>query len=145
MKKVLFLCTGNSCRSQMAEGFARAAAAPGIEIYSAGVEAHGLNPRAVAVMAELGVDLRQQTSKTLAEIPADEIDTLITLCGDAAERCPVFPGVVTREHWPLADPARAEGSEEAILEAFRSVRNELEKRVRDLLALAVSIRLKSDV
>ena len=133
MKEVLFLCTGNSCRSQMAEGFARAAATPGIEIYSAGVEAHGLNPRAVAVMAEVGVDLRQHTPKTLAEIPADEIDTVITLCGDAAERCPVFAGAVTREHWPLADPARAEGSEQTILEVFRSVRDELEKRVRDLL------------
>ena len=134
MKKVLFLCTGNSCRSQMAEGFARAAAAPGIEIYSAGVEAHGLDPRAVAIMAEVGVDIRRQTSKTLAEIPADEIDTVITLCGDAAERCPVFPGVVTREHWALADPAGAGGSEEAILGVFRSVRNELRKRVRVLLA-----------
>jgi arsenate reductase len=98
------------------------------------MEAHGLNPRAVAVMAEVGVDIRQQASKSLAEIPADEIDTVITLCGDAAERCPVFPGVVTREHWALADPAGAEGSEEAILEVFRSVRNELQKRVRDLLA-----------
>ena len=110
MRKILFLCTGNSCRSQMAEGFARAMATPGVEIYSAGVEAHGLNPRAVAVMDEVGVDIRRQTSKTLAEIPADEIDTVITLCGDAAERCPVFPGAVVREHWGLADPARAESS-----------------------------------
>jgi arsenate reductase len=130
VKKVLFLCTGNSCRSQMAEGFARAMETPAIEVYSAGVEARGLSPRAVAVMDEVGVDIRQQTSKTIAEIPAGEIDTVITLCGDAAARCPVFPGVVVREHWALADPARAEGSEEAILEAFRSVRDELQKRVR---------------
>jgi arsenate reductase len=133
VRKILFLCTGNSCRSQMAEGFARAMATPGVEIYSAGVEAHGLSPRAVAVMDEVGVDIRRQTSKTLAEIPADEIDTVITLCGDAAERCPVFPGAVVREHWGLADPARAVGSEEAILEVFRSVRDELEGRVRSLL------------
>jgi arsenate reductase len=132
MKKVLFLCTGNSCRSQMAEGFARTVAQPGIEIYSAGVEAHGQNPRAVAVMDEVGVDIRQQTSKTLAEVPVDEIGTVITLCGDAAERCPVFPGAPLREHWALADPARAEGSEAAILEAFRSVRDEIRERVRSL-------------
>jgi arsenate reductase len=133
MKKVLFLCTGNSCRSQMAEGFARALAPAGVEIYSAGVEAHGLNPRAVAVMAESGVEIGAQTSKTVAEIPAEEIDTVITLCGDAAERCPVFPSAVSREHWALVDPARAQGSEQAILEVFRSVRDELERRVRDLL------------
>jgi arsenate reductase len=134
MKKVLFLCTGNSCRSQMAEGFARAAAPPGIEIFSAGVEAHGLNPRAVAVMDEAGLDIRQQNSKTVAEIPADEIDTVITLCGDAAERCPIFPSAVRREHWALPDPARAQGPEEAVLEAFREVRDELERRVRELFA-----------
>jgi arsenate reductase len=117
----------------MAEGFARALAPPGVEIYSAGVEAHGLNPRAVAVMAESGVEIGAQTSKTVAEIPVDEIDTVITLCGDAAERCPVFPSAVSREHWALVDPARAQGSEQAILEVFRSVRDELERRVRDLL------------
>ena len=132
MKKVLFLCTGNSCRSQMAEGFARAMATPGIEIYSAGVEAHGVNPRAVAVMDEVGVDIRPQTSKTVAEIPGGEIDTVITLCGDAAERCPAFPGAARREHWALRDPAGAEGAEEAILEVFRSVRDELRERVRSL-------------
>jgi arsenate reductase len=134
VRKILFLCTGNSCRSQMAEGFARAMASPGVEVYSAGVEAHGLNPRAVAVMGEVGVDIRHQTSKTLAEIPADEIDTVITLCGDAAERCPVFPSAVVREHWGLEDPARAAGSEDAILEVFRSVRDELGERVRSLLS-----------
>jgi arsenate reductase len=133
VKKILFLCTGNSCRSQMAEGFARAMATPGIEVYSAGVVAHGLNPRAVAVMDEVGVDIRRQTSKTVDEIPAREIDTVITLCGDAAERCPAFPGAVVREHWPLRDPARAEGSEEEILEVFRSVRDEVGSRVRALL------------
>jgi arsenate reductase len=133
MKKVLFLCTGNSCRSQMAEGFARALAPPGVEIYSAGVEAHGLNPRAVAVMAEAGVEIGAQTSKTVAEIPASEIDTVITLCGDAAERCPVFPSAVSREHWALLDPAGAQGSEQAILEVFRAVRDQLERRVRGLL------------
>jgi len=134
VKKVLFLCTGNSCRSQMAEGFARALAPPGIEVFSAGVEAHGLNPRAVSVMAEAGVDIGEQTSKTVAEIPSGEIDAVITLCGDAAERCPVFPRAVLREHWPLADPARAEGAEEAVLEVFRSVRDELEKRVQGLFS-----------
>jgi arsenate reductase len=133
VKRILFLCTGNSCRSQMAEGFARAAAASGIEVYSAGVEAHGVNPRAVAVMAEVGVDIRTQTSKTVDEIPIEAIDTVITLCGDAAERCPVFPGAVAREHWALADPARAMGSEEEVLAVFRSVRDELQERIRRLL------------
>ena len=116
----------------MAEGFARTVAPPGIEVYSAGVEAHGQNPRAVAAMAEVGVDIRRQTSKTLDEIPVEEIDTVITLCGDAAERCPVFPAAAVREHWALRDPARAKGSEEAILEVFQSVRDELRERVRDL-------------
>ena len=85
-------------------------------------------------MAEAGVEIGAQTSKTVAEIPASEIDTVITLCGDAAERCPVFPSAVLREHWPLADPARAEGSEEAVLEVFRSVRDEVKKRVRGLFS-----------
>jgi arsenate reductase len=118
----------------MAEGFARALAPPGVEVMSAGVEAHGLNPRAVAVMAEAGVEIGGQTSKTLAEVPVDEIDTVITLCGDAAERCPAFPGAVLREHWPLEDPAGAKGSEEAVLEVFRSVRDEVKRRVRALLS-----------
>jgi arsenate reductase len=132
VKKVLFLCTGNSCRSQMAEGFARLGAPPGVEIYSAGVEAHGLNPRAVAAMDEVGVNIRRQSSKTVDEIPADQIDTVITLCGDAAERCPVFPSAARREHWALPDPARAEGPEESVLEVFREVRDEVERRVQAL-------------
>jgi arsenate reductase len=131
-KGILFLCTGNSCRSQMAEGFARAIAPHGVRVYSAGLEPEGLNPRAVKVMAELGIDISCQHSKSIEEIPAQEIGTVITLCGDAEERCPAFPGKVKRIHWPLPDPAKATGSEEEILGVFRRVRDEIKRRVEEL-------------
>ena len=136
MKSVLFLCTGNSCRSQMAEGFARALAPPGVRVWSAGTEPAGLNPLAVEVMGEAGIDIAGQRSKALSALPLGEIDTLVTLCGDAAERCPAFPGTVERLHWPLRDPARAAGSPDQVLQAFREVRDEIAARVRSLLAAA---------
>src|SRR3989338_6724009 len=91
-KKILFLCTGNSCRSQMAEGFDKKYAQKGKKIFSAGIEAHGLNPKAVKIMNEIGIDISHQISKTLDSIPKDEIDTVITVCGHAHETCPLFPG-----------------------------------------------------
>ena len=135
MKKVLFLCTGNSCRSQMAEGFARAAAPAGIEIYSAGVEAHGLNPRAVAVMAEAGVDISDQPSRALADLPDLDFDVVVTVCDNARESCPVFPGRARVVHHGFDDPphlARDAASEEEALRHYRRVRDEIRAFVADL-------------
>lgn len=136
MKGILFLCTGNSCRSQMAEGFGRELAPEGLRVFSAGLEPAGVNPHAVQVMAEVGVDLSAQHSKDVSEVPLAAVDTLVTLCSDAAERCPVLAGELRRLHWPLPDPARARGSREEIEATFRSVRDEIERRVRALLQAA---------
>ncbi len=134
MKGVLFLCTGNSCRSQMAEGFARHAAPEGVRVYSAGVDPVGVNPKAVQVMAEAGIDIADQTSKDLDTLAPGGIDTLVTLCGDAAERCPTLPGVKETLHWPLRDPARATGSPDEVMRNFREVRDDIAARVRSLFA-----------
>ena len=131
---ILFLCTGNSCRSQMAEGFARQLANHRYAIYSAGTDPKGVHPLAVRVMKEAGVDISKQQSKGLNDVPLDQIRHVITLCGDAEERCPTLPARAKRSHWPLTDPARATGDEETILRAFRQVRDEIEKRVRGLFA-----------
>lgn len=133
-KKVLFLCTGNSCRSQMAEGFARALAGDRWEVYSAGLEPAGVNPRAVQVMREVGIDISGQTSDPIDSDLLRQVDLIVTLCGDAAERCPVTPPEVRRLHWPLEDPAGATGSEEEVLAKFRRVRDEIRQRIRFLLA-----------
>lgn len=133
-KKVLFLCTGNSCRSQMAEGFARALAGDRFEVYSAGLEPAGVNPRAVQVMHEVGIDISGQTSKPIDPEILLKVDLIVTLCGDAADRCPVTPPQVRRLHWPLEDPARATGTEEEILARFRQVRDEIRRRVESLFA-----------
>lgn len=131
---ILFLCTGNSCRSQMAEGFARQWANPRYAIYSAGTDPKGIHPLAVRVMKEAGVDISKQQSKGLNDVPLDQIRHVITLCGDAEERCPTLPARAKRSHWPLTDPARTAGDEETILRAFRQVRDEIEKHVRGLFA-----------
>ncbi|MCL6615297.1 MAG: arsenate reductase (thioredoxin) [Firmicutes bacterium] len=133
-KKILFLCTGNSCRSQMAEGFARALAGDRFEVYSAGLEPAGVNPRAVQVMHEVGIDISGQTSDPIDPEILPKVDLIVTLCGDAADRCPVTPPQVRRLHWPLEDPARATGTEEEILARFRQVRDEIRRRVESLFA-----------
>lgn len=130
---ILFLCTGNSCRSQMAEGFARALGGEKVEVYSAGLEPAGLNPRAVAVMAEAGIDISGQTSDPIDPEILNKADLIVTLCGDARDKCPVTPQTIRREHWPLPDPAKAEGEEEEIMAVFRSVRDEIRERVAKLL------------
>ena len=130
MRRVAFVCTGNSCRSQMAEGWARALAGDRWQVYSAGLEAHGVNPWAIQVMAEAGVDISGQQSKTLDPAVYQEQQVIITLCGDANERCPVAPPTaLVRRHWDLPDPARAIGSEAEILAQFRAVRDEIRRRV----------------
>lgn len=125
---VLFLCTGNSCRSQMAEGWARSLKGNSIEPYSAGLEAHGLNPKAVKVMAEAGVDISGHTSKTLDEVMQIPFDCVITVCGHADENCPVFPGKTRVVHVGFDDPpklAKNSKNEEEALSHYRRVRDEI--------------------
>jgi arsenate reductase (thioredoxin) len=131
--RLLFLCTGNSCRSQMAEGWARQLGGDRIDVLSAGIEAHGKNPRAIAVMAEAGVDIGAQESTKLTEQMLDGLSLVVTVCGHADEHCPVLPPGIRKEHWPLADPAKAEGSEAEIMAVFRATRDEVRQRVAELL------------
>ncbi len=130
--KVLFLCTGNSCRSQMAEGFANHLGAQGVRFYSAGTEPKAVHPLAIEVMKEAGIDISNHSSKGLEAVPLQQIDLVITLCGEAAETCPVLSAKTQRLHWPLPDPAQAKGSEAEILKIFREVRNEIRARVKSL-------------
>jgi arsenate reductase len=132
--KVLFVCTGNSARSQMAEGFARHHAAGRVEAHSAGTEPTRLNPSAVAAMRERGIDISRQESKAFDEALAREMDYVITVCGNADERCPILPPEVHRLHWPLEDPARATGSPAEILAVFRRSRDEIDALVRNFIA-----------
>ncbi len=129
--QVLFLCTGNSARSQMAEGFARALGADAIAARSAGLDPKGIHPLTPKVMAEKGIDLTMHTSKGFHIADAAAADLVITLCDNADARCPVLPGRVKRRHWPLEDPAAATG--EDAIEVFRRVRDEIEARVHDLI------------
>jgi arsenate reductase len=122
MKRVLVLCTGNSCRSQIAEGYLRKFAGDKAEIYSAGVETHGLNPRAVLTMKEDGIDISGQTSNNVGEYQNIDFDFVITVCDNAKERCPFFPTRAKRFHYNFPDPAKATGSEAEISAEFRKVR-----------------------
>ncbi len=130
---LLFLCTGNACRSQMAEGWACVLAGEKIKVYSAGIEAHGLNPRAVTVMQEARVDISGQESTRLDGDMLEQMDYVVTVCGHADERCPVLPPGVRKEHWPLADPAKVEGREEDIMQVFRHSRDDIKQRVQALI------------
>lgn len=136
MKKILFLCTGNSCRSQMAEGLLRHRAGDRFEAASAGTEPHAVHPLAVRVMEEIGVDISGHRSKSVKEFLNEEFDYIITVCDRARQTCPVFPGGMKRIHWSLEDPARAEGSEEEKLKVFRRTREELISRIEDFLRTA---------
>ena len=133
MTNILFLCTGNSCRSQMAEGWARALADDSVTVQSAGIEAHGKNPRAIAVMQEAGLDISQQESTRVDKAMLEAADLVVTVCGHADEYCPVLPPATRKEHWPLDDPARATGSDAEIMQVFRASRDEIKQRVTDLL------------
>lgn len=126
-KKILVLCTGNSCRSQIAEGYLRSFAGKNAEIYSAGVETHGLNPRAIATMKEDGIDISSHTSNNIDEYQNIEFDFVITVCDNAKERCPFFPTEAKKFHYNFPDPAKANGTEEEILEEFRKVRNQIKE------------------
>lgn len=133
--RILYLCTGNSCRSQMAEGWTRHLKGDVIEAFSAGIEKHGLNPHAVRVMAEAGVDISGFRSKTVDELPEQEFDYVITLCGHAQETCPFFPAKTKRLHVGFDDPpklAQTAQSEEEALGHYRRVRDEIRDFVRTL-------------
>ena len=127
--KALFLCTGNSARSQMAEGYLRHVAGDRFEPLSAGVEPKGLNPLAIEVMHEIGIDISQQTSKGLDQFLGQEIPYVITVCDNAKQRCPIFPHANKFVHWSLEDPAEAAGSHDEKLAVFRRVRDEIEQRI----------------
>lgn len=136
--KILYLCTGNSCRSQMAQGYTRHYLQqhdlPQHEVYSAGIEAHGINPRAVATMALINIDISQQSSDLIDRYSEDIFDVVVTVCDHALEVCPVLPGVKRTRHWSLFDPATADGDEEAIMTCFAQVRDEVRKRVNKLMS-----------
>jgi arsenate reductase len=131
--KILFLCTGNSCRSQMAEGYARALGADLIEVRSAGIEAHGKNPRAIAAMAADGVDISRQESTRLTPDLLAWANLVITVCGHADEHCPLLPPGVAKQHWPFDDPAKATGTETEIEAAFRHTRDLIKSRVQGFI------------
>jgi len=129
-KLVYFLCTGNSCRSQMADGFLKAIGGDRYIVESAGLEAHGLNPRAVQVMQEAGVDISTHSSKVIDPEILNKADYVITLCGHADEHCPVISNKnVVKWHWGFDDPAKATGTEEVIMEKFREVRDAVKARI----------------
>ena len=124
--RVLILCTGNSCRSQMAEGILRHAAGDLFEVFSAGSKPAGyVHPKAIAALAELGIDISQHTSKHMNEFLTRDIHTVITVCGNADQACPMFPGQANRYHWGFSDPAHATGTEEEIMNGFRRVRDQI--------------------
>lgn len=133
-RAVLFLCTGNSCRSQMAEGWARYYGSDVFFVQSAGLEAHGKNPRAIKVMQEAGVDISGQESTKLTPAMSLRNQLVITVCGHADEHCPVLPDSCEKRHVPFSDPAKAKGSEEEILQEFRRVREEIKNYVLALIA-----------
>ena len=126
MKNILVLCTGNSCRSHIAEAILRAAAKDILEVHSAGSNPAGyVHPKAVAVMKEIGIDISNHFSKHMNDFLKRDVHTVITVCGNADQACPSFPGQLKRHHWGFDDPAKAEGSEEEVLDVFRRVRNEI--------------------
>ena len=132
-KRVLFLCTGNSCRSQMAEGFLRHLAGDKFEVFSAGVKPTQVNPLAVKVMAEVGIDISKHKSKSAMEFIGQQFDYVITVCDNAKQTCPVFPGHYEKLHWSLEDPAEAEGGEEERMVVFREIRDKIKQKIGDFL------------
>lgn len=139
MKKVLVLCTGNSCRSQIAEGYLRHFAGDAAEIYSAGIETHGVNPKAIEIMKRDGIDISRHTSNNVNEYTGIEFDFVITVCDNAKESCPYFPTNAVKFHYNFPDPAKAEGSDEEIMEQFRVVR----EMIREYAQNFVNANLKN--
>jgi len=133
-KKVLVLCTGNSCRSQIAEGYLRHFVGQKAEIYSAGVETHGVNPKAIATMKDDGIDISNHTSNNIDEYRNIDFDFVITVCDNAKERCPFFPTKAEKFHYNFPDPAKANGTEEEIAEEFRKVRQQIKDYCENFVA-----------
>jgi arsenate reductase (thioredoxin) len=134
MKRILVLCTGNSCRSQIAEGYLRHFAGDKAEVYSAGVETHGVNPRAIQIMKEDGIDISRHTSNNVNEYRNLEFDFVITVCDNAKERCPYFPSDAKQFHYDFPDPAKATGTEQQILQQFRDVREMIKKYSKEFVS-----------
>jgi arsenate reductase len=130
---ILILCTGNSCRSQIAEGYMRHYAGNKATIYSAGIETHGVNPKATQVMAEDGIDLSHHTSNNVDEYINIPFDYVLTVCDNASENCPYFPGSAQRFHYNFPDPAKAQGNAEEVMDEFRQVRNKIKEYCRDFV------------
>jgi arsenate reductase len=133
MKKILVLCTGNSCRSQIAEGYLQYFAGRTAKVYSAGVETHGVNPKAIAVMKDDGIDISNHTSNNISEYSNIEFDYIITVCDNAKERCPYFPSKAKKFHYNFPDPAKAVGTEEDILKQFKLVRNMIKEYSKNFI------------
>lgn len=133
MKKILVLCTGNSCRSQIAEGYLRHFAGDAAEVYSAGIETHGVNPRAIQTMKEDGLDISGHTSNHVDEYTGIDFDFVITVCDNARENCPYFPTNAQKFHHNFPDPAKAKGSEAEIMKQFRQVREEIKQYSRNFI------------
>lgn len=133
MKNILVLCTGNSCRSQIAEAYLRFFAGDSAEIFSAGVETHGVNPRAIATLAEDGLDITHHTSNHVDEYLHIPFDYIITVCDNAQERCPIFPSSAQRFHFNFPDPAKAQGKEEEIMQQFASVREQIKQYCKEFV------------
>ncbi|MGB9721783.1 MAG: arsenate reductase ArsC [bacterium] len=131
--KVLFLCYHNSARSQMAEGLLRNLAGDKFDVYSAGIEPKEVHPMAIQIMKEVGIDISNQKSKSAGELVKEHFGYIITVCDDAREKCPVFPGIAVRLHWPFNDPAKATGSEEEKLNMFRKVRDQIKGKILNWL------------
>ena len=134
MKKILVLCTGNSCRSQIAEGYLKNFAGNKAEVYSAGVETHGVNPRAIQIMKEDGIDISKHTSNNVKEYRDIDFDFVITVCDNAKEKCPYFPSNAKKFHHNFPDPAKATGTEEEIMQQFRDVRNMIKNYSLDFVS-----------
>ncbi len=132
-KKILVLCTGNSCRSQMAEGYFRHLAGQRFDVFSAGLEPSIVNPKAIKVMQEDGIDISSHTSKDVDRFIGQQFDYIITVCDNAKERCPFFPGQAERIHWSFEDPAAAQGTEAEVLSVFRKVRNQIKAKITQFL------------
>jgi arsenate reductase len=133
-KKILVLCTGNSCRSQIAHGYLAFFGGDAVEVYSAGVETHGVNPRAVATMKEDGIDISHHTSNNVSEYTGIDFDYVITVCDNAKERCPYFPTRAQKTQYNFPDPAKASGTEEEITASFRNVRDMIKSFCRDFIS-----------
>lgn len=134
MKNILVLCTGNSCRSQIAQAYLEKFASPDIRVYSAGIETHGLNPRAVRTMAEDNIDISSHTSNHIDEYKDIDFSLILTVCDNANERCPYFPSNAKKIHHNFPDPVKATGSEEEIMQQFREVREEIKAYCLDLVS-----------